>query len=133
MWSELSAQIIENLQKVGIGCGIFLLMYISNMSASIWYNVKILNERFDWNKIKASGIKVLCITIAIVCLCLGITLVLPWVDYVGLTIPDEFTKVLNIVAMCSIALAGIVKYGKEAFGKIQKIFNPTNEETTVNK
>ena len=76
MCSELSAQILENLQKVGIGCGIFLLMYISNMSASIWYNVKILNERSDWNKIKASGIKVLCITIAIVCLCLGITLVL---------------------------------------------------------
>ena len=46
--------------------------------------------------------------------------------------PEE-KKMSEDVAMCDIALAGIVKYGKESFTKIQKIFNPTNEKTTVNK
>lgn len=108
-------------------------MYIANMSASIWYNVKILNQEFDWNKIKLSALKVLCITVSIVCLCLGITLVLPWVDYVGLKLPEQFTDVINVVAMCGISLTGILKYGKEAFTKLQKIFNPDTPKTSEGK
>lgn len=122
MWNDILNQVVDNLQKVGIGIGIFVLMYISNMGASIWYNVKILSEKFSWSKIKDSGIKVLCISISIICFCLGVTLVLPWINYAGLEIPQEFNDVLNIVAMCGVALSGIVKYGKEAFTKLQKIF-----------
>lgn len=131
MWNDILTQVIDNLQKVGIGIGIFVLMYISNMGASIWYNVKVLSENFCWSRIKDSGIKVLCISISIVCFCLGVTLVLPWINYAGLDIPQEFNDVLNIVAMCGVALSGIVKYGTEAFTKLQKIFKA--ESTPNNK
>ena len=123
MWDNILAEIVVNLQKVGIGLGIFILMYISNMGASIYYNIKILGDKFSSQKLIDSGIKVASLAVAIIAFCLSVTLVIPWVNYVGLPIPEEFSDVLNVVAMCGVALTGIVKYGKEAFTKISKILN----------
>ena len=123
MWDNILAEIVVNLQKVGIGLGIFILMYISNMGASIYYNIKILGDKFSSQKLIDSGIKVASLAVAIIAFCLSVTLVIPWVNYVGLPIPEEFSDVLNMVAMCGVALTGIVKYGKEAFSKISKILN----------
>lgn len=123
MWDNILAEIVVNLQKVGIGLGIFILMYISNMGASIYYNIKILGDKFSSQKLIDSGIKVASLAVAIIAFCLSVTLVIPWINYVGLPIPEEFSDVLNMVAMCGVALTGIVKYGKEAFTKISKILN----------
>ena len=123
MWDNILAEIVVNLQKVGIGLGIFILMYISNMGASIYYNIKILGDKFSSQKLIDSGIKVASLAVAIIAFCLSVTLVIPWVNYVGLPIPEDFSDVLNMVAMCGVALTGIVKYGKEAFSKISKILN----------
>ena len=123
MWDNILAEIVVNLQKVGIGLGIFILMYISNMGASIYYNIKILGDKFSSQKLIDSGIKVASLAVAIIAFCLSVTLVIPWVNYVGLPIPEEFSDVLNMVAMCGVALTGIVKYDKEAFTKISKILN----------
>lgn len=128
MWDNILAEIVVNLQKVGIGLGIFILMYISNMGASIYYNIKILGDKFSSQKLIDSGIKVASLAVAIIAFCLSVTLVIPWVNYVGLPIPEEFSDVLNMVAMCGVALTGIVKYGKEAFTKISKILNQNSSE-----
>ena len=130
MWDNILAEIVVNLQKVGIGLGIFILMYISNMGASIYYNIKILGDKFSSQKLIDSGIKVASLVVAIIAFCLSVTLVIPWVNYVGLPIPEEFSDVLNMVAMCGVALTGIVKYGKEAFSKISKILNQNSSEET---
>ena len=123
MWDNILSEMVVNLQKVGIGLGIFILMYISNMGASIYYNIKILGDKFSSQKLIDSGIKVASLAVAIIAFCLSVTLVIPWVNYVGLPIPEEFSDVLNMVAMCGVALTGIVKYGKEACTKISKILN----------
>lgn len=130
MWDDILAEIVVNLQKVGIGLGIFILMYISNMGASIYYNIKILGDKFSSQKLIDSGVKVAALAVAIIAFCLSVTLVIPWVNYVGLPIPEEFSDVLNMVAMCGVALTGIVKYGKEAFTKISKILNQNSSEET---
>ena len=130
MWDNILAEIVVNLQKVGIGLGIFILMYISNMGASMYYNIKILGDKFSSQKLIDSGIKVASLAVAIIAFCLSVTLVIPWVNYVGLPIPEEFSDVLNMVAMCGVALTGIVKYGKEAFTKISKILNQNSSEET---
>ena len=130
MWDNILAEIVVNLQKVGIGLGIFILMYISNMGASIYYNIKILGDKFSSQKLIDSGIKVASLAVAIIAFCLSVTLVIPWINYVGLPIPEEFSDVLNMVAMCGVALTGIVKYGKEAFSKISKILNQNSSEET---
>ena len=128
MWDNILAQIVDNLQKVGVGLGIFVLMYISNMGASIYYNIKILGDKFSSQKLIDSGIKIASLAVAIIAFCLSVTLVIPWVNYVGLPIPEEFSDVLNMVAMCGVALTGIIKYGKEAFTKISKILNQDSSE-----
>ena len=130
MWDDILSEIVVNLQKVGIGLGIFILMYISNKGASIYYNIKILGDKFSSQKLIDSGIKVASLAVAIIAFCLSVTLVIPWVNYVGLPIPEEFSDVLNMVAMCGVALTGIVKYGKEAFSKISKILNQNSSEET---
>ena len=130
MWDNILAEIVVNLQKVGIGLGIFILMYISNMGASMYYNIKILGDKFSSQKLIDSGIKVASLAVAIIAFCLSVTLVIPWINYVGLPIPEEFSDVLNMVAMCGVALTGIVKYGKEAFTKISKILNQNSSEET---
>ena len=130
MWDNILAEIVVNLQKVGIGLGIFILMYISNMGASIYYNIKILGDKFSSQKLIDSGIKVASLAVAIIAFCLSVTLVIPWINYVGLPIPEEFSDVLNMVAMCGVALTGIVKYGREAFSKISKILNQNSSEET---
>ena len=130
MWDNILAEIVVNLQKVGIGLGIFILMYISNMGASIYYNIKILGDKFSSQKLIDSVIKVASLAVAIIAFCLSVTLVIPWINYVGLPIPEEFSDVLNMVAMCGVALTGIVKYGKEAFTKISKILNQNSSEET---
>ena len=130
MWDNILSEIVANLQKVGIGLGIFILMYISNMGASIYYNIKILGDKFSSQKLIDSGIKVASLAVAIIAFCLSVTLVIPWINYVGLPIPEEFSDVLNMVAMCGVALTGIVKYGKEAFTKISKILNQNSSEET---
>lgn len=130
MWDNILAEIVVNLQKVGVGLGIFILMYISNMGASIYYNIKILGDKFSSQKLIDSGIKIAALAVAIIAFCLSVTLVIPWVNYVGLPIPEEFSDVLNMVAMCGVALTGIVKYGKEAFTKISKILNQNSSEET---
>ena len=130
MWDDILSEIVVNLQKVGIGLGIFILMYISNMGASIYYNIKILGDKFSSQKLIDSGVKVASLAVAIIAFCLSVTLVIPWVNYVGLPIPEEFSDVLNMVAMCGVALTGIVKYGKEAFTKISKILNQNSSEET---
>ena len=130
MWDDILSEIVVNLQKVGIGLGIFILMYISNMGASIYYNIKILGDKFSSQKLIDSGVKVASLAVAIIAFCLSVTLVIPWVNYVGLPIPEEFSDVLNMVAMCGVALTGIVKYGKEAFSKISKILNQNSSEET---
>ena len=128
MWDNILAQIVDNLQKVGVGLGIFVLMYISNMGASIYYNIKILGDKFSSQKLIDSGIKIASLAVAIIAFCLSVTLVIPWFNYVGLPIPEEFSDVLNMVAMCGVALTGIIKYGKEAFTKISKILNQDSSE-----
>ena len=66
MWDNILAEIVVNLQKVGIGLGIFILMYISNMGASIYYNIKILGDKFSSQKLIDSGIKVASLAVAII-------------------------------------------------------------------
>ena len=123
MWGEILTQIIDSLQKVGIGILIFILMYLANMFAGIWYNTKIIGHKFSWKRIRNSLIKVIFTGLAVVFLCVGITMVVPWVNYAGLPLPEEFNEVITVLAMCGIALTGIVRYGKESLEKLNKIFN----------
>ena len=56
MWNEL----LNNLMNIGFAMLIFLCSYLANMAFSLWYNIKILNQEFDKEKLYASGLKIPC-------------------------------------------------------------------------
>lgn len=50
--------VIENLISVGWSMLIFLAAYLSNVTFSLWYNIKLQNQPFDRSKLVASAIKI---------------------------------------------------------------------------
>ena len=51
--------VLQNLINIGWAMLIFLAAYLANVAFSLWYNIKILHESFDKDKLIASGLKIL--------------------------------------------------------------------------
>ena len=120
---EIIDLIIKNLYYVSIGVGIFVMAYLSNMAFGIWYNVRVLEEAFDWKKILRSLLKVLAVGAGIVLLTITITLVVPFAQLSGLPIPEEYGEVVTIVAVLCVCLKASLTYIKEAWTKMSDILN----------
>lgn len=114
--------LLTNLTHVGIGLSIFLFAYLSNMCFGIWQNTKILGESFDWNKILNSFVKIICVGAGIVLLVMAVTFIIPFANVIGLKIPEEYESVVNIIATISTCLYASLRYIKEAWNKMGRIF-----------
>lgn len=118
---EIIDLILKNLYYVGIGVGIFLISYLSNMAFGIWYNVRVLEESFDWKKIAKSALKVLAVGVGIALLTIAITLVVPFAQLAGVPIPEEYGEIVSIIAILVICLRASLIYIKEAWTKMGDI------------
>lgn len=120
--------ILTNLTYVGIGAALFLAAYLSNMAFSLYYNIKILSEKFEKDKIIDSGLKVSAIIVGLVLLCISITSLPTFVDYVGLTIPQEYADIFSNLAILGLFVTSACKYVFEAYSKFKKILENGNAE-----
>lgn len=120
---EIIDLILKNLYYVGIGVGIFLISYLSNMAFGIWYNVRVLEESFDWKKIAKSALKVLAVGVGIALLTIAITLVVPFAQLAGVPIPEEYGEIVSIIAILVICLRASLTYIKEAWTKMSDILS----------
>ena len=123
MWTEL----LNNLINIGYAMLIFLCAYLANMAFSLWYNIKILNQNFDKEKLMASGLKILVFVVGLSLLCVAITTLPIFANKVGWAIPDEYADVFaNIVIIAAVLLVSS-KYIKEAYTKFVAILNTNND------
>lgn len=113
--------ILNNLTLVGVGCGLFVIAYISNVCFSLWYNIKILGQSFDYKKLINSALKILAFCAGTSLLVVGITLIPIFADYVGFTIPEEYSEVFQNLAIIGVFLIAAIKYLIESYGKFKKI------------
>lgn len=120
--------ILTNLTYVGIGAALFLAAYLSNMAFSLYYNIKILSEKFEKDKIIDSGLKVSAIIVGLVLLCISITSLPTFVDYIGLTIPQEYADIFSNLAILGLFVTSACKYVFEAYSKFKKILENGNAE-----
>ena len=120
---EIIDLILKNLYYVGIGVGIFVIAYLSNMAFGIWYNVKVLEESFDWRKIVKSALKVICVGFGIALLTIAITLIVPFAQLAGVPIPDEYADIVSIIAILVVCLKASLYYIKEAWTKMNDIMH----------
>ena len=126
---EIIDIIINNLINVGIGAGIFVVAYLANVLLSLWYNIKMLHQEFDYHKLINSALKILSFGLGTALLVIGITLIPMFADYVGLTIPQEYIEVLQNLAIIAAFVVSACKYLFEAYTKFKAIlFNDIIEK-----
>lgn len=119
--------ILHNLENAGWAMLIFLCAYCSNMAFSIYYNIKILQEGFDKQKILNSVYKVLSVGVGLVLLVVAVTGLPAFANYVGWTIPAEYTDVFDDLAVIGVCLVVSCKYIFEAIQKFSAILNSKKE------
>lgn len=115
--------ILHNLENAGWAMLIFLCAYLSNMSFGLYHNIKQLQQPFDKEKLINSGLKVASIVVGLVLLVTGITALPAFANYVGWTIPEEYSKVFSDLAVIGVCLVVSCKYFAEAIGKFTAILD----------
>ena len=113
--------ILHNLVNIGWAMLIFLCAYLSNVAFSMYYNIKILMEPFDKEKIINSGLKIAAFVLGLTLLCTAITTLPLYADMVGWTIPKEYTDLFSNIVIIGAVLIVSCKYILEAFTKFKAI------------
>lgn len=118
---DVFKQILINLERVGVGVLLFLIAYGSNMGFSIYLNTKILGESFDKSKIINSLLKILAFSVGATLLCVAITGIPIFANYVGFVIPDEYSEVFENLAILGVFLVAACRYVLESYNKMKLI------------
>ena len=110
--------ILHNLTNIGWAMLIFLCAYLSNVSFSLYYNIKILLEPFSKEKLINSGLKIAAFVCGLPLLCVAI---------VGWEIPAEYVDIFSNLVIIGAVLMVSCKYIAEAFTKFKAILDATKE------
>lgn len=113
----------QNLINIGWAMLIFLAAYLANVAFSLWYNIKILHEPFDRDKLIASGLKILTFVVGLTLLCTSITALPLFATQVGWAIPEEYSDLFADLVIIGSVLLVSCKYIKEAYTKFTTILN----------
>jgi hypothetical protein len=125
--------VLQNLINIGWAMLIFLAAYLANVAFSLWYNIKILHESFDKDKLIASGLKILTFVVGLTLLCTAITTLPLFANQVGWAIPEEYSDLFADLIIIGAVLLVACKYIKEAFTKFVAILNVKTEGGTENE
>ena len=115
--------IIKNLIHVGWAMVIFLCSYISNMAFSLYLNIGIRREGFDYHKLLKSLIKIVVFIVGLLLLTTSITTIPIFAELMHWTIPEEFSEIFSGIVIVAIVLYTSCKYALEAFEKFKQILN----------
>ena len=113
--------ILVNLEKVGIGAGIFLLAYLANIILGAWKNVTVDGRTFDWKLIAKSGVKYVVLGIGIACLSIAISVLPAYATYIGIEIAPETLKAIDGTVIVGSFMAATIRYVKDAVSKIKNL------------
>ena len=113
--------ILQNLTNIGWAMLIFLCAYLSNVSFSLYYNIKVLLEPFSKEKLINSGLKIAAFVCGLTLLCVAITTLPIYADQLGWAIPEEYTEIFADLVIVGAVLMVSCKYIVEAFTKFKAI------------
>lgn len=123
--------VLHNLINAGWAMLIFLCAYVSNMSFSLYHNIKQLGQPFDYKKLINSAFKVGSLVIGAALLVVCITTLPAYATYVGWEIPAEYTKVFGDLTVIGTCLVVSCKYVAEAAQKFAAILGNDTAEKAV--
>lgn len=113
--------IIANLEKVGIGAGIFLLAYLANIGLGAWKNVTIDGQKFDWKLIAKSAVKYVVLGAGIACLSVTVSILPAYATYIGIKIAPETLQTIDGTVIVGSFMTATIRYVKDAVSKIKNL------------
>ena len=129
--NELLQVILTNLMDVGIGVLLFIMAYVSNMALGLYYNIKVMNQPFEKQRLADSGLKVLAFGIGTALLCVCITTIPAFATHVGFEIPEEYSTVFQDLAILAVFITSALKYVIEAYTKFSAILKISSNDKVV--
>ena len=97
--------------------------WLANFVLSLFYNVKLLSEPFDPQRIKSGILKLLSTIIGTGLLVVAITFVPIYLDVVGVEIAEDFTQFFSILTIVAIFTRSIYFYIKQAYETLNGILD----------
>lgn len=122
--------LIANLINIGWAMLVFLCAYLSNVSFSMYYNIKIMLEPFSKDKLINSGLKIAAFICGLTLLCVAITTLPLFAEMVGWEIPAEYVDIFSDLIIIGAVLMVSCKYIAEAFTKFKAILDYKKEGQT---
>ena len=113
--------IVVNLEKVGIGVGLFLGAYVANILLGAWKNVKIEGYEFDWKLIWQSLIKFLVLGIGVGILSIVVSIIPVYLTYIGIEIGEDTMQTIDSMVIIGAFATATIKYITDAIDKIKNI------------
>ena len=113
--------ILTNLEKIGVGIGLFMGAYLANMGLGVWKNVKIDGSTFDWTIIKKSTVKLIVLILSIALLSIVVSVIPAYTTYVGVEISQEVLETIDALVIIGAFLTATVRYVGDAVSKLKTI------------
>lgn len=113
--------ILNNLEKVGVGAGMFLCAYLANIGLGAWNSVKIDGSAFEWRLIFQSVIKFILLGISIALLSCVVSLIPAYASYIGLNIEQSTLDTIDSIIIISSFLTATIKYTSDAVTKLKTL------------
>ena len=113
--------ILTNLEKIGVGIGLFMGAYLANMGLGVWKNVKIDGSIFDWTLIKQSIVKFIVLILSIALLSIVVSVIPAYTTYVGVEISQEVLETIDALVIIGAFLTATVRYVGDAVSKLKTI------------
>lgn len=117
------ALIIENLEKVGVGAGMFLCAYLANIGLGAWSSVKVDGSAFEWRLIWQSVLKFILLGISITLLSCVVSLIPAYATYIGLEIDPTTLETIDSIVIIGSFLTATIKYTGDAMSKLKTLLN----------
>ena len=115
--------ILTNLEKIGVGIGLFLGAYLANMGLGAWKNVKIEGYDFDWKIILQSVVKFVVLILSLGLLSVVVSVIPAYATYVGIEISSEVIETIDALVIIGTFLTATIKYVGDAISKLQTILS----------
>lgn len=112
-----------NLIYIGIVMGLLAVSWLSNFAFSLYYNIKLLSEPFDWERVWSGIQKLVAVIVGTALLVASITFVPIFLQYVGVTIPDEYVQFFSILTIVALFTKSIYTYIKQAYETLNGILD----------
>jgi len=96
-----------SLVKVGYGVAIFAICWLANFCVSLYKNIAIDKDNFEWKRLLNGVIKCLVVVAGTALLTIGIVCIFQYIAFCGIAIPSSLTGIDVITVVVIYASASI--------------------------